>query len=277
MTYIILPVHNRKETTRRFMESLACQSYNEFQLILIDDGSTDGTSEMVLNYIPSTTILNGNGSLWWGGCLQKGYEWLIQNADETDICVLINDDTTFSQNFLEIGVQLVSQTENTMLQAQCYCQTTGELIDKGTYYNPKSFTFTQAEEKSQINCLSTRGLFLTIGTLKKINGFKPRLFPHYLSDYDFTYRAFLKDIKLSTNGTLKLYVNQETTGFREIAYTSISDYYSKYFSKRNVFNPSHWIMFIMLYCPFPHKLFHLSRILFKMIKDVLRPFVRKCT
>ena len=70
---IILPVHNRFKTTENFIRHLLKQDYDNYHLILIDDGSTDGTSEMVLSLMPAAKIIKGDGSLWWGGALQEGY------------------------------------------------------------------------------------------------------------------------------------------------------------------------------------------------------------
>lgn len=59
--YILLPVHNRCELTRHFIECLKSQTYQNFHLVLIDDGSTDGTSEMVLSNLDTVTVVRGNG------------------------------------------------------------------------------------------------------------------------------------------------------------------------------------------------------------------------
>jgi O-antigen biosynthesis protein len=40
---VIMPVHNRLSTVREAIDSVRGQSYGNFELILIDDGSTDGT------------------------------------------------------------------------------------------------------------------------------------------------------------------------------------------------------------------------------------------
>lgn len=109
MIYILLPVHNRKKTTEKFILSLVSQTYKDFRLILIDDGSKDGTAEMVLSYLPQTVLIQGDGNLWWAGSLQKGYEWLMRYADDTDICLIINDDTVFDRNFLSTGRELLSK------------------------------------------------------------------------------------------------------------------------------------------------------------------------
>lgn len=47
---IILATHNRKEMLPRMMESLKNQTFKEYELILIDDGSTDGTEALCDKY-----------------------------------------------------------------------------------------------------------------------------------------------------------------------------------------------------------------------------------
>ena len=51
MLYILLPVHNRREITKRFVECLKRQTLQDFQLILIDDGSTDDTVKIIKKLI----------------------------------------------------------------------------------------------------------------------------------------------------------------------------------------------------------------------------------
>ena len=39
--YILLPVHNRREITRDFIDYLEAQTWQNYHLVLIDDESTD--------------------------------------------------------------------------------------------------------------------------------------------------------------------------------------------------------------------------------------------
>ena len=94
--YVFLPVHNRRETTERFIQCLKMQSYQNYHLVLIDDGSTDGTEEMVRSQIEPLTVIKGRGDWWWAGALQQGYEWLRSEARKpSDVVLIINDDTQF--------------------------------------------------------------------------------------------------------------------------------------------------------------------------------------
>lgn len=47
---VILPTYNRSEYLGRAIEGVLSQSYNNFELIIIDDGSTDRTSEIISKY-----------------------------------------------------------------------------------------------------------------------------------------------------------------------------------------------------------------------------------
>jgi GT2 family glycosyltransferase len=274
MIYILLPVHNRKKTTEKFILSLVSQTYKDFRLILIDDGSKDGTAEMVLSYLPQTVLIQGDGNLWWAGSLQKGYEWLMRYADDTDICLIINDDTVFDRNFLSTGRELLSKKNKTLLLAQCYSQQNASLIDVGVHVAWKQFTFTQAKSIKEINCLSTRGLFLTISDFKIIGGFYPRILPHYFSDYEFTIRAYNKGYQLITNPDLKLYVDQETTGLHKIKSSNFKDFTAQYFSKRNPTNPIYKIVFLWLASPYPWKIYIIMRTLVETFLQLSKQFFK---
>lgn len=47
---IIVPLYNKKDYIKRCIESILSQSYTDFELIVIDDGSTDGSSSIANNF-----------------------------------------------------------------------------------------------------------------------------------------------------------------------------------------------------------------------------------
>lgn len=50
MFSVIVPIYNREETISEVIESVLSQSYPEWELLLIDDGSTDRTAEICMKY-----------------------------------------------------------------------------------------------------------------------------------------------------------------------------------------------------------------------------------
>lgn len=51
MISVIIPCYNAEETIIRTLESVDKQTFKDFEVIIIDDGSVDGTKEKVSNYI----------------------------------------------------------------------------------------------------------------------------------------------------------------------------------------------------------------------------------
>ena len=180
MIYVVLPVHNRKHITEKFIRCLITQSYQKFKLILVDDGSIDGTEQMVLSYIPNSKVIHGDGNLWWAGGLQKGYDWLkSQPIDVNDIVLIINDDTEFDNSFLESAIELLDGKERVLLKAWSFDKYTNKKEDGYIKANVDLMTFEEAHNSTEANCASTRGLFLRVSDWFNIGGFNPNKLPHF--------------------------------------------------------------------------------------------------
>jgi GT2 family glycosyltransferase len=270
--YILLPVHNRKEITRGFIQCLTVQTFLDFHLVLIDDGSIDGTVEMVKEYIPSATVLQGKGDWWWAGSLQKGIDWLKDKViSNEDVILMINDDVEIPPDFIEKGCALLKP--GMLMQATICDETTREILDVGVVYEDQGMVFRTPRPDESINCLTTNGLFIRWQDLQSVGGFYPRLLPHYLSDYEFTMRAYKKGLSLFVPPDLKLYWNRATTGFREIEEDNLLLFFRKFFSKKAAGNPVYWTTFVFLVSPTKYLLLHLVKIwkgaLFTIIKKML--------
>ena len=50
MVSIIIPFYNRKEYVRVMVDSIIAQKYKDWELIMVDDGSSDGSFEMLEEY-----------------------------------------------------------------------------------------------------------------------------------------------------------------------------------------------------------------------------------
>ncbi|MES2025545.1 MAG: glycosyltransferase [Pseudomonadota bacterium] len=269
--YILLPVHNRRGITERFVRCLNTQSFTDYHLVLIDDGSSDGTAEMVLEHIPSATVLRGNGDWWWGGSLQQGIDWLKEQKNiGEDLILIINDDVFIEDDFLENGWKLMQGMDGTMLQATIYSEKSKDILDRGMFFDAKNMTFLPAESSEKINCLTTNGLFMVGKNLIAVGDFYPRLLPHYLSDYEFTIRAHRKGIHLLVSPDIKLWWNQETTGFRAFSKQSFLHFMKEYFSKKSALNPFYWSSFVILACPARYLPRHLFRIWKNALKTIFK-------
>ncbi len=97
---VVLAVHNRRDLTERFLKTIVQQSFNSYQIVVVDDGSTDGTSEMIERYFPQVHLLKGDGSLWWSASTNMAVEYAIGKLNAQYICTM-NDDTEADFRLLE--------------------------------------------------------------------------------------------------------------------------------------------------------------------------------
>jgi GT2 family glycosyltransferase len=54
---LIIPTYNRKDTLRRCLAAVTGQDYPDYEVIVVDDGSADGTGEMVQQEFPSVRYI----------------------------------------------------------------------------------------------------------------------------------------------------------------------------------------------------------------------------
>jgi GT2 family glycosyltransferase len=250
--YILLPAHNRREVTRRLIECLRDQTYQNYHLILIDDGSTDGTEEMVRSEISSLTVIKGNGNWWWAGSLQQGFEWLRENGVNSDaLILLINDDVRFFPDYLERAVRVMADKKGVLVLSRFWSSDTGKMSETGVFADMRHLSFTIADSPERINCLTTRGLFVYWGDILSIGDFYPKLLPHYLSDYEYTMRAFRKGFKCETSPDLLIIPDENETGRRSFEDLGLIEFFKCFFSKKSVPNPIYWSTFVLLTSPWP--------------------------
>ena len=110
MIYIIIPVHNRINNTIKCLNSIYEQEYDNIQIIIIDDGSTDGTKQIIEDKYSEVTVLNGTGSLFWTGAVHYGVNYILSLAGKKDDWVLlINNDVVITEGVID---KLIAFSEN---------------------------------------------------------------------------------------------------------------------------------------------------------------------
>lgn len=95
MTPIIgvsLAVHNSCEQTRACLTALYKSVDVSLYVVVIDDGSVDGTGEMLAREYPQVVVVRGNGDLWWTGGTNLGIRECLNAGCES--VVLLNPDVT---------------------------------------------------------------------------------------------------------------------------------------------------------------------------------------
>lgn len=127
--YIIIPVHNRRETTLTCLKQLKENGdLDQYSVVVVDDGSTDGTAKLTKEQFPSVTILQGDGSLWWTGAIKMGMKYAYEQG--ANYFIWLNDDTLPVAGALPHLVNTSKQSSDTIITGQCYSDLT---FTKPTY------------------------------------------------------------------------------------------------------------------------------------------------
>ena len=96
---IFTPTYNRKEQIKRLYNSLKNQSYKDFEWLIVDDGSTDDTSELVHDFVEEKAILIKYIKQSNGG-KHTAYNTALNYA-EGKYFFCIDSDDWIGDNFLE--------------------------------------------------------------------------------------------------------------------------------------------------------------------------------
>jgi len=89
---VLMPVYNGEKYLKKAIDSILCQTFNEFEFLIINDGSTDRSIEVIKSYSDPRIILVENGeNLGLIATLNKGIDLArgkyIARMDQDDISV----------------------------------------------------------------------------------------------------------------------------------------------------------------------------------------------
>ena len=133
---IIIPAHNEEENILPCLESLKNQTFQDFKCVIVNDGSTDKTQEIVERFIqiPNTKyqILHLKKSEHQPGAkvvrtFNKGLE--SENVENFDVVCKFDADIIFPENYLEkINEVYEKNPKAGMVSGLVYVEKNGEWI-----------------------------------------------------------------------------------------------------------------------------------------------------
>ena len=109
---VLLTCHNRADKTLLFLRSLyslllprGCH----LDVFLNDDGSTDGTGEMVATEFPEVHIVSGSGNDYWCGGMRRAWKAALETGEKYDYFLWANDDVELYSEAID---ELLTVAEN---------------------------------------------------------------------------------------------------------------------------------------------------------------------
>ena len=108
---VIVPVYKVEEFLSRCVDSILCQSYTDFELILVDDGSPDSCGQLCDDYARQDSrihvIHQENGGL--SAARNSGIDWVFANSTSRWLAFVDSDDWVHP-DFLKVLYETAEQT-----------------------------------------------------------------------------------------------------------------------------------------------------------------------
>ena len=146
---IIMPVFNAEKFLRKSIESILNQTYKNFEFIIIDDGSTDGSREIIkdyaktdrrINFVKNEMNLGQTRTVKRGIKLARGkYFFKIDNDDlaHKDRLKLITEFLENNNNYVVVGSNIkIINEKGKIIGYRIYPETDKEIRTRLFYKSP---------------------------------------------------------------------------------------------------------------------------------------------
>ena len=222
----LIPTFNRMKSLRNCLQCLKKQDFTgtpaSLLPVVIVDGSTDGTREMLEKEFPDVVLVQGDGNWWYTKCINEGIKTAIRL--NCDFVLTLNDDLTFAIKYVSILLRdYYSSGPGSVIGSVSLSMSTPRIITfsgvpkisytlKEFNYIPK-FSSISEEQLSGLKpslVLSGRGILYPAGIFERLGLYDERLI-QYSSETDFTYRASKKGIPVRISYNAVVYENVRLT------------------------------------------------------------------
>ncbi len=233
--FILIPAHNRRELTLACLATLRTNGdLAECGLIVVDDGSTDGTGAAVRAQFPEAIVLAGDGNLFWTGAIALAMQEAA--ARGAGLLIWLNDDCRPRPGALRTLCDFLRKTPTAIVGPRCVVAATGTGLTTG-FVGRQTFTAGPGETRV-VQGLSGFCVGLGAAVAPRFGAPDAANFPHYAGDTAYTLRASRAGAKIVLLGdaVVELVDHREgSAGLRErLRVTeSLGDNWRRIFSAAN--------------------------------------------
>jgi GT2 family glycosyltransferase len=129
---VAIPTYNRKEKLRRLLNSLKESTFKDFEVIVVDDASTDGTEVMVKNEFPYVKYIKHEKPT----LVAKSRNDAIE-ASEGDYIFFVDDDNVVERDTIEKLLNYIEKHEEigTIAPVTCYYSSPDKVMYAGGVFS----------------------------------------------------------------------------------------------------------------------------------------------
>ncbi|NWG04924.1 MAG: glycosyltransferase family 2 protein [Syntrophaceae bacterium] len=196
--FIIVLNWNGKHHMKECLDSLSSLDYPNFKVVLVDNGSKDGSLDFVKSHYPDTHLIQNEKNLGFAEGNNVGIRFALSQG--ADYVVLLNNDTRVESNFLTYLIQRGEENKAIGVLGGKVLMYFDPRIINSTGVNLNQFAYGWdrdfGEEVLHVNrergeVLAVTGCLMAIkrAVFEKIGLFDPKYFAYY-EDMDFCIRVW---------------------------------------------------------------------------------------
>ncbi len=267
MLHVVIPVFNRRAYTRDCLLSLRGQTQTNFRVVVVNDGSTDGTDRMLAEEFPEAEVVTGDGNLFWTAGVNAGIRRAL--ALGATRVMTMNNDVLALPDFIEQMLASAERHPTAVLGAFELDAATGrpvyggERLDWRTNTRHDLLAELPAAERCglglhPVSYLPGRGLLIPLGVIEAIGLFDEKRLPHYLADFDYTSAARRHGFPVFCNYAARLSTYPDESGQEQTRRRrSLRGYFQHLFGIRGGGNLRNFTRFSFKNCPRPYLPYYL--------------------
>lgn len=190
---IVIPNYNGMAYIEACMKSVYAQTVKEYEVIIVDNGSTDGSLLWIKEHYPQARLIVFNENQGFCKAVNEGIK-----AAVTPYVVLLNNDTVVESDFL-VELERVMDRDKRIFSASArmlVMKSPGLIDDAGDYYCALGWAFADGKGKPKEHYNKEKDVFAACAgaaiyrreIFEQIGYFDEKHFA-YLEDIDIGYRA----------------------------------------------------------------------------------------
>ena len=196
---IIVPNFNGKKFLKICFDSILNQNYSSYEIIIIDNGSSDGSVQYIYEKYPEFTLIQNKENLGFAAAVNQGIK-----ASNADYIFLLNNDVELEQDSISNLLKCIEKDENIFAVSSMMIQYNdrSKMDDAGDEYTILGWTRKVGDGKSPDLYTAEREIFSACAgaalyrksILDELGYFDENFFA-YMEDVDISYRARIKGYK----------------------------------------------------------------------------------
>jgi glycosyltransferase involved in cell wall biosynthesis len=185
MISIITPTYNREVLLQRTVASILAQTYTDWELIIVDDGSTDNTEQVVQQYLSDSRIKYvKKQNTGQAHSLNVG----VTHAKREFITFLDSDDEAYPE-WLKTNVQNIKQDTGIV------CSGSVKKFQDGSTIEDKPIPYIMYDQKIRVK-FTCGSLFIRRACFNAIGGYDIELKSNIQTDLGYRLIAYIRSINM---------------------------------------------------------------------------------